>query len=175
MRKRLPIYSIVVFSALLGYSQERQFTQPSSAMEPTVLEGEKFAVDTTAYRDNAVSRGDVVVLKHDGLLILKRAIAVSDDTVEGRDFQIILNGKLLREDYVQHTGRNSISSQTSFLRTFNQVKVPVGHIFVMGDNRDYSDDSRDPNFGMISAKDVLGKAVRIVKSDNPRREKSTIR
>jgi len=175
MRARLLVYPIVLFSALLGCSQERRFTQPNSAMEPTVLEGEKFAVDTTAYRGRAVSRGDVVVFKHDGLLILKRVIAISDDIVEGRDFQIILSGKPLREAYIQHTGKNSISGQTSFLRTFNQVKVPSGFIFVMGDNRDYSDDSRNPKFGIITAEQVLGKAVRVVKSDRPQREGSAIR
>src|SRR4051812_44725008 len=101
VRTRLLIYSTLLFSALLGCSQERRFIQPNSAMEPTVLEGEKFAVDTTAYRDRAVSRGDVVVFKHNGLLILKRVIAISGDIVEGRDFQIILNGKSVREDYIQ--------------------------------------------------------------------------
>lgn len=175
MRKRLPLHSIVLFSALLGFSQERRFTQPNSAMEPTILEGEKFAVDTSAYRERNLSRGDVVVFKHDGLLILKRVIAISGDTVGGRDLQIILSGKPLREDYIQHTGKNSISGQSSYLRTFNQVRVPVGHAFVMGDNRDYSDDSRDPKFGMISVEEVIGKAVRIVKSDHPQREGSTIR
>jgi signal peptidase I len=115
------------------------------------------------------------VFKHDGLLILKRVIAISDDAVEGRDFQVILNGKPLKEDYVQHTGKNSISEQTSFLRSFSQVKVPVGRIFVMGDNRDYSDDSRDPTFGSIPAEEIIGKAVRIVKSDRPQREGSAIR
>jgi signal peptidase I len=144
-------------------------------MQPTVLEGEKFGVDTTAYRERTMSCGDVIVFKHDRLLILKRVIAISGDTVEGRDFQIILSGKPLREDYVQHSGKNSVSRETSFLRTFDQVKVPVGHVFVMGDNRDYSDDSRDPKFGMIPVEGVIGKAVRIVKSDHPGREGSTIR
>jgi signal peptidase I len=175
MRTRLFICSAVFSSALLGCSQERHFSQPNSGMEPTVLEGEKFVVDTTAYRRGAVSRGDVVVFKHDGLLILKRVIAISDDAVEGRDFQVILNGKPLKEDYVQHTGKNSISEQTSFLRSFSQVKVPGGRIFVMGDNRDYSDDSRDPTFGSIPAEEIIGKAVRIVKSDRPQREGSAIR
>src|SRR3954465_4911337 len=86
MRTRLFICSAVFSSALLGCSQERHFSQPNSGMEPTVLEREKFVVDTTAYRRGAVSRGDVVVFKHDGLLILKRVIAISDDAVEGRDF-----------------------------------------------------------------------------------------
>jgi signal peptidase I len=132
-------------------------------------------VNTGAYRDGTISGGDIVVFKHDGLLLLKRVIAISGDTIEGRDFQIVLNGKLLPENYVQHTGKNSISSETSYLRTFGQVKVPIGRVFIMGDNRDYSEDSRDPKFGMISVEDVIGKAVRIVKSDQPGREGRTIR
>ncbi len=141
-------------------------------MEPTLLKGEKFTVDTHAFDDHAPSRGDLIVFSHAGILLLKRVIAVAGDRVEGKDLQIVLNGKLMKEDYIQHTGGGSVPT---FLRTFPQVTVSTGHVFVMGDNRDFSDDSRDPSFGTVPLKDVLGKASRIVKSDDPRREGSALR
>ena len=173
-----PIWLLVVILLSLwsACAQEKVFTQPNSAMEPTVLDGEKFAVDTNAYRNAAPGRGDIVVLRHGDILILKRVIAVAGDTIEGLDFQITLNGALLREGYVQHTGKTSVSASPSFsfLKTFRQTKVSAGQLFVMGDNRDFSDDSRDPSFGTVPGTDILGRAVRIVKSKDSRREGTVI-
>lgn len=166
-----PTFLVVVILVCLqlACAQERVFTQPNSAMEPTVLEGEKFAVDGSAYRNAKPERGDVVVLRHGDILVLKRVIAVGNDTLEGRDFRIILNGVQLQEGYAQHNGRNSVSP-SSFLKSFGPSKVPAGQVFVMGDNRDFSDDSRDPAFGTIPVTEILGKAVRIVRSKDSRRE-----
>jgi signal peptidase I len=163
---------VILLSFLPACVQEKVFTQPNSAMEPTVLNGEKFAVDVKAYKKAAPGRSDVVVFHHGDILLLKRVIAVPGDTIEGRDFQVVLNGAPLREDYAQHTAKNSvpISPSSSFLKTFGPTKVLPDHFFVMGDNRDFSDDSRDPTFGTVSSTDVVGKAVRIVKSKDAKRE-----
>src|SRR5579863_391001 len=150
-------------------AQERRFTQPNSAMEPTVLEGEKFAVDPSAYRTVGPQRGDLIIFRHENILVLKRVVAITGDTVEGREFQIIVNGTQVQEAYIQHRGKNAISPSSSFLKTFPPTKIPADRIFVMGDNRDFSDDSRDSRFGTIPVTEVLGKAVRIVKSSDPRR------
>ena len=143
-------------------------------MEPTVLQGEKFAVDGSAFHSTAPLRGDVIVFRHNGLTLLKRVIAVPGDVIEGKNFEITLNGRALKEDFIEHVREASIS-ESDFLRSFPKVVVPGGHLFVMGDNRDVSDDSRDPNFGLVSLQDVIGKAVRIVKSDDPKREGVAIR
>lgn len=167
------VFALLVLSSLLSAcAQEKRFTQPNSAMEPTVLNGEKFAVDMNAYRSSNPERGDIVVLHHDDILILKRVIAIAGDTIEGRDFQIILNGVLVHEGYIQHTGQDSVSvsPSSSFLKAFGPVKVPEGRVFVMGDDRDFSDDSRDPTIGTIAVTEIRGKAVRIVKSNDSRRE-----
>jgi signal peptidase I len=169
MQKRF-VVSTILLSLCVACAQEKRFTQPNSAMEPTVLDGEKFAADTNAYQNQAPRRGDVVVFHHDDLLILKRVIAVAGDTIEGRDFQIMLNGAPIHEDYIRHTGKDSISPPFSFLKAFGPVKIMTGSVFVMGDNRDFSDDSRDPKFGIIPNSEVRGKAVRIVKSNDPQRE-----
>jgi signal peptidase I len=161
---------------LSACAQEKVFTQPNSAMEPTVFAGEKFAVDMNTYRNATPGRGDVVVVRHDDALLLKRVIAVAGDTVEGADFQVFLNGVALHEEFIQHTGKDSVlrSPSSSFLKTFKPAKVSANQLFVMGDNRDFSDDSRDSRFGTVPVTDVMGKAVRIVKSSDPRRAGLTI-
>ena len=164
----------VLFFSMAACSQERRFTTPNSSMEPTVLQGEKLAVDSSAFHTTAPLRGDVIIFRHNGLLLLKRVIAVPGDVIEGKNFEVRLNGTLLKEDFIEHVRKNSIP-ESDFLRSFPKIVVPGGHFFVMGDNRDVSDDSRDPNFGLISLQDVIGKAVRIVKSSDPNREGAMIR
>jgi len=92
---------------------------------------------------------------------------VAGDTIEGRNLQIFLNGTLLTEPYVEHTGKRPLGIKT--LETFGAVKVEQGKLFVAGDNRDYSRDSRDPSFGLISVADVRGKVLQIVRSPDPTR------
>lgn len=170
MPTRLVFVSMILLFLSVACAQEKRFTQPNSAMEPTVFDGDKFVADMNAYQNQAPGRGDVVVFHHDDILILKRVIAIASDTIEGRDFQIIVNGAVIHEGYIQHTGKGSISPPFSFLRTFGPAKIMTGRVFVMGDNRDFSVDSRDPKFGTIPTAEVRGKAVRIVKSNDPQRE-----
>ena len=177
MRKWLAVagWVALVFS-VGGCAQEKRYTQPSSAMEPTIRAGEKLAADSGAYKRSAPQRGDVVVFRHEGVLEVKRVIALSSDTIQGKDFKIFLNGNLLAESYIQHLANaGTISYSVSYLKDFGSVRVSTGQVFVMGDNRDYSHDSRDPNFGTIPIQDVVGKAVRIVASPEAQRVDTTIR
>lgn len=170
MRIRIILPTSILLFSLLACSQEKRFTQPNSGMEPTILEGEKFAVDTKAYRSRVPEHGDVVVFRHQDALILKRVIAIAGDSIEGKNQHILRNGALIQEEYVEHLGLGEISPEFSYLTAFGPVKVPVGDVFVMGDNRDFSNDSRDPNFGTVAVADLRGKAIRIVTSRDPGRE-----
>jgi signal peptidase I len=169
MPARFIILSILL-SVLFACAQEKRFTQPTTAMEPTVLKDEHFAVDMNAYASKAPARGDVIIFSHDDVLEVKRVIAVAGDTIEGRDFQIRVNGGPVHQGYIQHTGKDAISPPFSFLKSFGPITIMTGQIFVMGDNRDFSDDSRDPKFGLVFTKEARGQAVRIVKSSDPQRE-----
>jgi len=164
------IVLVSVVGTISCTGQTKVFTVPNSAMEPTIMEGEKIAADMRPFQP---SRGDLIIFEHEGELLVKRVIGVSGDTVEGRNLQIFANGKLLDEPYVKHIGKRPLGLKS--LETFGPVTVPAGKLFVAGDNRDYSFDSRDPRFGMISASDVKGRPVEIVQSANPGRVHKTVR
>ena len=162
MRTHLRVFlGLVLLMGTISCSRNTKvYTEPNSAMEPTILSGEKFTAEMKPFQP---LRGDLVIFHHEGVLIVKRVIAVGGDVVEGRDLQVLLNGKLLNEPYIEHIGLRLP------LVTFGPVTVPPGSIFVAGDNRDYSFDSRDRRFGLVSIADVKGKPLRIVNSSNPRR------
>jgi signal peptidase I len=106
---------VLVFS-VAGCAQERRYTQPSSAMEPTIRAEEDLAADPGAYKHSVPQRSDVVVSRHEGILEVKRVIAIASDTIQGKDFNILLNGNLLTGSYIQHlanAGTISYSVPTS--------------------------------------------------------------
>lgn len=137
------------------------FYIPSESMEPTLEVGDRILVNKLSYRLHDVHRGDVVVFErppsapqtdesiHD---LIKRVIAVSGDTIEARDDgRVYLNGKALDEPYLpEGTRTDDLRLQT----------VPDGHLFVMGDNRDRSFDSR--KFAAIDEDLVVGRAFVII-------------
>jgi signal peptidase I len=147
--------------------QTKVFTNPNSSMEPTLVQGEKFTVEMQPFQ---ASRGNLVIFQHEGILILKRVIGITGDVVEGRDSQVFVNGAVQHESYIQHVGK-----ATGPLGKFGPVKVPAGQLFVMGDNRDYSFDSRDSRFGLASVLNVKGRPVKVVTSSNPQRVDATLR
>jgi signal peptidase I len=89
-------------------------------------------------------------------LVIKRVIAEGGDTIAGKDGQIYLNGQVLDEPYVMHT-----SQSAGQLTNFGPVTIPPHKYFVMGDNRDFSWDSRLQNFGLIDESAILGRALYI--------------
>jgi len=134
-----------------------------SGMERTILKGDRIVVDFRQYRDSKPKSHDVVVIRKDGLFFVKRVIAVGGDTIEGKDGAIIVNGNRLEEAYIQHLGNPPVQ-----LNEFGPVNIPPGKLFVMGDNRDVSLDSRMPEFGLVSEESVAGRALYIVGSTSHR-------
>lgn len=145
----------------------RIFYVPSRTMQPSVMEGDRVVADTKYYETRAPKRGDVVLL-YRNVLITKRVVAVEGDVVEGLGDRVLLNGQLLQEPYVQHIGGPGASQ-------FGPIRVLPGKLFLMGDNRDRSFDSRDPSFGQISVRGILGKILYVYVSKMPGRWGRTIK
>ncbi|KQY58277.1 hypothetical protein ASD11_01005 [Aeromicrobium sp. Root495] len=191
-KRQLPVWQesilLIVTALVMAIIVKAFFLQafyiPSESMEPTMLVNDKILVQKVSYWNGSPSRGDIVVfddpggwltqdettkasnpvqrgLEAIGLFptgghLIKRVVGVAGDRVACCDDQgrLMVNGKGIDEPYLMDPAANTD-------RRFD-VKVPAGHIWVQGDNRGNSADSRehqgDPGGGFISTKDVVGKA-----------------
>lgn len=134
------------------------FFIPSGSMEPTLQVGDRVLVNKISYDYGDLARGDVVVFHRppnappsDVDEFIKRIIGLPGDTLEGIDGVVYVNGLPIDEPYIDPGDLT-----TNLPRTV----VDDGHIFVMGDNRDNSTDSRI--FGAVDQELIVGKAFLIV-------------
>jgi signal peptidase I len=143
------------------------FNIPSSAMENTLIIGDRIVVDRNYYRNHTAHVGDVAVFRREHIWEVKRIIALGGDRIYGRAGIIYRNDQPLWEAYVIHT----IGAANSFPNTndFGPITLLPGQIFVMGDNRDVSYDSRQPKHGPIYLSAESGKPLYIVWSPIHRR------
>ncbi|HXW56494.1 MAG TPA: signal peptidase I [Candidatus Cybelea sp.] len=133
----------------------RGYKVASQSMSPTLIAGDRFAVDVRYYKTHRPERSDVVVFRTPtgDEVLTKRVIAVEGDTIVGGPDGIIVNGKLISEPYLpDETGKADDNSSK-----FGPVSIPPNGLFVMGDNRAESYDSR--HFGPVGASSVMGKAL----------------
>lgn len=119
-------------------------------MEPNLHTDQRLVVEKVSYRFHGPQRYDIVVLKlpsqGDDLLI-KRVIGLPGETVEIRDGQVYINGELLDEAFLEAETQPGRSGQ---------VTVPPLHVYVLGDNRNHSNDSR--SFGPVAIENIVGRA-----------------
>ena len=124
------------------------------SMAPQIRSGEYVLIDTLAYHFASPSRGDVIAFRRNdpsaGIepsVYIKRVIGVPGDRVAIRAGRVYVNGSPLAEPYVRFRDR----------QTFAPIVVLAGDLYVLGDNRADSEDSRA--FGCISEQSVIGKAL----------------
>ncbi len=147
------------------------FKIPSGSMLPTLLIGDHLLVNKFIYGIKvpftgqtlipikSPQRGDVVVFrfpKDRSVDYIKRVVGIPGDTVEIKDKKVFVNGKPENNIHAHYSSPTILDANASPRDNFGPISVPEGHIFVMGDNRDNSYDSRF--WGFVDEKDVLGKA-----------------
>jgi len=155
------------------------FKIPSGSMKPTLLVGDHILVNKFIYgvkipfvRKTMIPvdsprQGDIVVFIYPedrSKDFIKRVIGVGGDTVEIKNKQIFINGKPYKDSVGGYTDDRVYPGSMQPRDNFGPVKVPPESLFVMGDNRDQSYDSRF--WGFVDLKDVTGKAFIIYWSWN---------
>jgi len=157
------IVAIIAIPAAFKISHTRAFRLSSDSMQPTLYSGDVITADTGYYSEHPVSDGDIIVFRHGDVVLAKRVSAIGGETIEGKDGKLIRNGVLLTEPYVKNTNEPVDQSEVAF----SSRTIPAGQIFVTGDWRSRSLDSRYPDFAPVHTSDVIGKVVYIYGSSQP--------
>ena len=124
------------------------------SMENTLDDGDQLIVDKFTYRFHDPERFDIIVFPFrykDNTYYIKRIIGLPGETVQIVDGEIYINGELLEESY----GREVM--QDAGLAA-EPITLGDDEYFVLGDNRNYSSDSRDPSVALIHRKEIIGRA-----------------
>ena len=174
--RELPILVVVALAVAVVIKTflVQAFFIPSASMRDTLLEGDRVMVNKLAYRFGEPERGDVIVfdsplVPHDGgesvpgaivrnigealgistpdTALIKRVIAVGGETIEIRGSSVHIDGVAIDEPYLREGSR---------MDAFGPLTIPEGEVFVMGDNRNQSEDSR--RFGTIPVGGIIGRA-----------------
>ena len=134
----------------------------SGAMGPTIIDGDHIVANQLIYRISSPKRGDIVTFpypENPEKTFIKRVVGLGGETVEVRDKQLYINGRPMNEPYAVHLDDILYPAKFNQRDNFGPVTVPPDALFVMGDNRDNSDDSRF--WGFVERASVEGKAVGI--------------
>jgi len=139
----------VVIAILINLFLAQATRVYGQSMEPNLHTDQRLVIEKISYRFHGPRRGDIVVLKlpdHSDELLIKRVIALPGERIEIRDGNVYIDGALLDEPYLDQRTPGTMASQV----------IPPLHVFVLGDNRMASNDSRA--FGPVPLDDILGKA-----------------
>ena len=130
------------------------FYIPSASMDPTLKVHDRVLVNKLSYHLHPVHRGDIIVFKAPPQErtaqikdLVKRVVGLPGDKIQGRDGQVYINDRLLKEPYLPKGTRTE---------DLPAKVIPAGHYFMMGDNRGASSDSRV--FGPITRSAIIGRA-----------------
>jgi signal peptidase I len=146
---RVSVQVVVLLAIVMAFFLRiPQVTGPS--MLPHVQPGELVLINTLAYRMGPIKRGDIVALDHDeatAQTFLKRIVALPGDRVRIDRGTLFVNDRAVAEPYVSFPDRRDVP----------QITVPAHGLYVLGDNRAESEDSR--TWGPVDENAIIGKAI----------------
>lgn len=150
------LIAVAIAAVILAFFKPIIIQQQS--MEPNFYSGDYVITSRQAYSlFGDPQRGDIIVFKSDlytdegeAKNLIKRIIGLPGDTVEIIDGEVYLNGEMLNEEYIKEPGLSG---------EMEAITVPEGELFVLGDNRRVSQDSRSGAVGTISQDTIVGKVV----------------
>jgi len=168
------VVGAVLVALLIRTFVAQAFYIPSESMEPLLAKDDRVVVDKLTYSSEDVRRGDVIVFHKpttdpvDGVPdLIKRVVGLPGDSIVISEGDVYINGMRLDEPYLppgsftaQGAGTPTPGATSTAPRcgTDDPCVVPEGHVFVMGDNRSNSKDSRWPEVGYVSSDQLVGRA-----------------
>ena len=163
----------VALAAVIRYFLFAPIVVDGESMMPTLLDGDRMIVNKLSYLVGEPERFDIVVFHApEGKDYIKRVIGLPGDHIAYEDDILYVNGEALEEPYLdeykEQLPDNGLLTYNFTLESITDYEViPEGYLFVLGDNRRETADSRDPRVGLVPMEKVLGKAhFRIYPFDN---------
>ncbi len=151
------VFEIVVtliFAVLTSMMLFQSVTMQESSMEPTLAVGSQYFVNKLAYKTSSPKRGDIIVFRTNGsddaALHVRRVIGLPGETIQIVNGRILINGEAYKE------GKDFPSINNPGMAA-NAITLEAGEYFVLGDNRNNSEDSRYADIGKVNKKYITGK------------------
>ena len=144
------ILAAAVIALVLRFFVFELVVVQGDSMVPGLQTGQVIFVEKVSKRFSQPDHGEIVVVKYsdvDDRYYVKRVVGMEGDVLEIRSGVLIRNGEMLEEDYLL---------EDTIYQDMEEFTVPEGHVFVMGDNRNNSMDSRNPAVGAVPEADIIG-------------------
>lgn len=154
MRWGFEIVVTLVLAAMVGIMLFQTVTMQESSMEPTIAVGDRFFINRVVYKFSSPKRGDLIVFRtnasDDAALHIRRVIGLPGETIQISGGRILIDGEAYKEgkDFPMISNPGLASSS---------ITLEAGEYFVLGDNRNNSEDSRYADIGMIKKRYIAGK------------------
>ena len=148
----ISIVAAVVMALLIRTFIVELYIVDGPSMRPTLQHEERLVVNKFIYKIRNPEKGEILIFKYPrdtSRDFIKRVIATGGDTIEIKEGRVYVNDQMLKEDYILEKTRTE----------YPKVTIPEGTVFVMGDNRNNSDDSRFADVGFVPLDLIKGKAV----------------
>ena len=154
MRWVFEIVVTLVLAAMVGIMLFQTVTMQESSMEPTIAVGDRFFINRVVYKFSSPKRGDLIVFRtnasDDAALHIRRVIGLPGETIQISGGRILIDGEAYKEgkDFPMISNPGLASSS---------ITLESGEYFVLGDNRNNSEDSRYADIGMVKKRYIAGK------------------